>query len=114
MQEWKMPTDISEKEKIVGGIMTAGQLLYLAIGLGITVGFGLIFVGIIGKISFIIGGLIGIPFGVVFAFVKIKKQLTVGQYIRLKISKSKQTKVLVNHRTELDNMEFNYFEKEKI
>lgn len=113
MTEFKMPTDISEKEKIVGGLLTAGQLLFIGIGLAITVALGLLLNGLIGNASFIIGLLIGVPFGICFAFVKPHK-LPLKDYLMLKLKRRKNSKELINHDPAIDEIEFNYFKIERL
>lgn len=113
MKEFKMPTDISEKEKIVGGILTAGQLIYFGIGIGIIVGLGLGLNALIGNASFIIGALIGIPFACLFAFYKPHK-LTLMTYIKLKMKRRKEVKLLPNHNSDIDDFELDYFEFKRI
>ena len=113
MTEFKTPTDISEKEKIVGGMLTAGQLIYIAIGLGITVGLGLALSGILGGAGFIIGGLIGLPTGILFAFYKPHK-IPLMNYIKLKFKRRKHEKRLPNHNPGVDEFELDYFEIERL
>lgn len=113
MTEFKTPTDISEKEKIVGGMLTAGQLVYIAVGLGITVGLGLALSGFLGGAGFIIGALIGLPTGICFAFYKPHK-IPLMNYIKLKLQRRKNVKRLPNHNPDVDDFDFNYFEIERL
>ena len=113
MTEFKMPTDISEKEKIVGGLITAGQLLYIGIGLCIIVGLGPGLNGIFGNASFIIGALIGLPFGICFAFVKPHK-IPLMSFIKMKLAHKRHEHHLINHDPDIDEIEFNYFEIERL
>lgn len=113
MREYKMPTDISEKEKIVGGLLTAGQLIFLAIGIGIMVVIGLSLYNVIGKVSFIVGAAIGIPFGIVFSFYKPHK-IPLLQYIKLKMARRKNLPKLSNHNPDIDDIELNYFEIKRL
>lgn len=113
MTEFKTPTDISEKEKIVGGLLTAGQLIWIAIGVGITVGIGLLLSGIMGGVGFIIGAILGLPTGVVFAFYKPHK-IPMMQYLKLKIARRKNSPKLPNHDPEIDEIEFNYYAIERL
>ena len=113
MTEFRTPTDISEKEKIVGGFLTAGQLVFIVIGLAITVGIGLALSGVLGAASFIIGGIIGLPIGILFAFYKPHK-IPLLQYLKLKMDRRKTLKHLPNHDPDIDEIEFNYFELEKL
>ena len=113
MTEFKMPTDISEKEKIAGGILTAQQLIWLAIGIGITVGLGLLLYEVIDKIGFIISALIGIPFGCVFAFLKPHK-IPLMKFFILEFRHKKSLKKLPNHDPEIDSFKLDYFKKERL
>lgn len=113
MREYKMPTDISEKEKIIGGVLTAGQLIFLGIGLGITTALGLALAGAFGGFAFVISALIGVPFGVVFAFVSPHK-MPMLTYIRLKIKHRRQECKLPSHNSDIDDVELNYFEIERL
>lgn len=113
MTEFKTPTDISEKEKIVGGLLTAGQLIWIAVGVGITVGVGLLLSGIMGGVGFIIGAILGLPTGIVFAFYKPHK-IPMMQYLKLKIARRKNSPKLPNHDPEIDEIEFNYYAIERL
>lgn len=113
MTEFKTPTDISEKEKIVGGLITAGQLIWLAVGLLITVGIGLLLANSLSYFGFIFGAIIGVPFGVAFAFIKPKK-LSLLSYMALKLARRKCEKKLPNHDPEIDEVEFNYFKIDRL
>ena len=113
MTEFKTPTDISEKEKIVGGLLTAGQLIWIAIGLGITVGIGLALTGLLGGAGFIIGGILGLPTGLIFAFYKPHK-IPMIQFIKLKMARRKNKMQLPNHDPEIDDIELNYYAVERL
>lgn len=113
MREYKMPTDISEKEKVVGGLLTAGQLIFLGIGIGIMVAIGLSLFSVIGKASFVIGAIIGLPLGIVFSFYKPHK-MPLFQYIRLKIARRKKTARLPSHNPDIDDIELDYFEVKRL
>lgn len=112
MTEFRMPTDISEKEKIVGGLLTAGQLVYFGIGIGIIVGLGLALSGIMGGAGFIISGILGATFAIMFAFYKPHK-IPLMTFIKLKIKRRKEEKKLPNVNPDLDDIELNYFELPK-
>jgi uncharacterized membrane protein YhiD involved in acid resistance len=113
MTEFRMPTDISEKEKIVGGLLTAGQLIWIAAGLGITVGVGFLCTTFMGGAGFILGALVGIPFGIAFAFYKPHK-VPLITYIKLKAAHSKKVKHLINHDPEIDSIELDHFAIERL
>ena len=113
MTEFKTPTDISEKEKIVGGLLTAGQLIWIAVGVGITVGVGLLLSGIMGGVGFVIGAILGLPTGILFAFYKPHK-IPMMQYLKLKMARRKNSPKLPNHDPEIDEIEFNYYAIERL
>ena len=113
MTEFKTPTDISEKEKIVGGLITAGQLIWLAVGILITVGGGLLLANSMSYYGFIVGAIIGLPIGVAFAFYRPKK-LSFLQFLMLKMARRKCEKKLPNHDPAIDEVEFNYFKIDRL
>ena len=113
MTEFRMPTDISEKEKIVGGLLTAGQLIWIGAGLGITVGVGFLCSAFMGGAGFIVGLLVGVPIGVAFAFYKPHK-IPLMTYIKLKAAHTRIEKQLINHDPEIDEIELNHFEIERL
>ena len=111
--EFKTPTDISEKEKIVGGLLDAGQLIFLAIGVGITVGIGLLCSSFMGGTGFIIGAIIGLPIGIAFAFYKPHK-IPLLKFIKLKIARGKHAKKLPNRNPDIEDIELDYFAIERL
>lgn len=113
MREYKTPTDISEKEKVVGGILTAGQLIFVLIGIFIMVTIGLSLYTTIGFASFIIGAVLGLPLGIVFSFYKPHK-IPLLRYIRLKTARRKNAPRLPNHNPDIDDIELNYFEIKRL
>lgn len=113
MTEFRTPTDISEKEKIVGGLLTAAQLIPLGLGIVITVVVGLLLMGPLGGVGFVIGGVLGIPLGIAFAFYKPHK-IPLMTFIRLKMARRKNLKQLPNHNPDIDDIDFNYFSIERL
>jgi uncharacterized membrane protein YhiD involved in acid resistance len=83
MASYNVPPDISEKEKIVGGLLTFAQLIWLIVGVGITAVISMFLFAFLGNISIIVGVLIGIPFGICFAFVKVHT-LSLAEYLKLR------------------------------
>lgn len=101
MASYKMPPDMKEKEKIIGGILTLVQFFWVLIGLALGAGFFVIGFGIIGgKASLIFGGIIALS-GVPFVVYK-KNNLTLFQYLRFKRAFKKKTHRLPNIRKEVD------------
>lgn len=113
MAQYNMPPDLSEKEKIVGGLLTAGQLICLIAGIGLMAIFSLLFFNFIGNVAIVIGAVVFLPLGCVFAFVKIHG-LALMTYLRLKGVHKKKVKQLPNHKKEVDDFEISYLSKDKI
>ena len=111
--EFKTPTDISEKEKIVGGLLTAAQLIPLGIGIVITVVVGLLCSGFMDAAGFIVGAVLGLPLGITFAFYQPHK-MPLMKFIRLKMARRKYVKQLPNHNPDIDDIDFNYFAIERL
>lgn len=95
-RSYKMSADTREEEKILGGILTAKQGGWLALGFGITA-IGIVSLqGLIGPIpALIISAPPGIAVGGIFAFKK-KEGLSMFQYLRLKKGFQTKQKVLLN------------------
>lgn len=113
MAQYAMPTDLSEKEKIVGGVLTAGQLVCLIAGIGGMAAVSLLLFPVIGNLSIILGSIICLPLGCLFAFLKVKG-LSLFKFLKLKIQHKKKIKKLPNHKKEVDNFEISYLAREKI
>lgn len=97
MSSYSMPPDTSAKEKLVGGLLDLGQLLFLLGGLAIGLAIGFLFKTFAGMPGLVVGLIPGIILGLVFGFVKIKG-LSLLQYIRLKKKHKLKTKKLPNVR----------------
>ena len=98
MRSYQTLPDISEKEKIVGGLLNINQLFWL-IG-GVILG-GIMFIFTY-KLNVKFGGfllLVGILSSVPFVFIK-PKGLTFFRYLLLKYKFKKKTKKLPNLRVE--------------
>lgn len=112
MAAYNVPPDFSEKEKIVGGILTAAQLICIIAGIAGAALFSFITFSFLGTAAIIIGVIIFIPLGGVFALLKIKG-LPLYTYIRLKQYHKTVTKQMPNYRTEADDFELSYLERKK-
>lgn len=91
-----MPPDISEKEKVIGGLLTLGQGLWIALGIGLYLGSGALLHFIFGYFSFVIS----IPWiiaGAVFAL-KRKYEMDLFTYLKYKYKYKKKNKFLPNKR----------------
>ena len=98
MTQWKVPPDTSQKEKIVGGVLTAAQLLWMIIGLGIAAGISLTLGPIMGVVGIVFGIIVGLGFGCIFCFHK-KNGLPLFTYLRLKNKHKKQIQTLPHRQT---------------
>lgn len=112
MATYSVPPDISEKEKIVGGILTAAQLICILIGVGCAALFSFLFFAVLGTASIIIGVVIFIPLGGVFALLKVKG-LPLYEFLKRKKYHKTITKKMPNYRVEADDFELSYLEKKK-
>lgn len=99
MAEYKMTPDIREKEKIVGGLFTISQTVFLGLGIVVGGGLGLILwqaTGqlLIGLVALFIGALPFIP----FAFVTISElgNMELFRYLVIRMRFRKSQRVFVN------------------
>lgn len=96
---YKVPADVSEKEKIVGGLFTAEQAAWLALGFITTAGLFILFVKIMpAALAFILALPVGIAIGVPFAFWH-KHGLCLKDYLLLNHRFKKKNKRLYNTLT---------------
>ena len=96
---YKVPADVSEKEKVVGGLITAAQAAWLALGFITTAGLFLIFIKIMPSVLAIILALpVGIAIGIPFAFWH-KHGLCLKDYLLLRYRFKKKNKHLYNTMT---------------
>lgn len=95
-----VPPDMSEKEKIVGGLLTINQLFWIVLfGL---MGMGMFF-ATVNLLGAIFSGILALPFfavGVLFALYK-KENLTLFRYLYLKRSHKKKQKEIFHYRKEV-------------
>lgn len=94
-QVYQMPPDTREKEKIIGGLLTMGQLLWILVGVGIYGIFLFTFFSVL-KFAALVLGLPLLAIGVPFAFVK-KEELPLFRYLVLKRAYKKKVKGFVNY-----------------
>lgn len=96
---YKMSADTSEKEKIVGGILTLTQTLWLAVGFVMIIG---LFILLSKVLPPVVALALALPPGLLvafpFAFYK-KEGLALSEYIRLNHKFKKKSKILVNTLT---------------
>lgn len=96
MRVYRVPADVTEKEKIIGGLLTAEQGVWLGGGFFVGVGMTLILSKVMPALLAIIFSFgVGLGIAVPFAFVK-KRGLTLMSYFRCKRVFNKQTKFLIN------------------
>lgn len=110
MATYTVPPDISEKEKIVGGLLTAAQLICILIGVGGAAVVSVALFPILDTAAIIIGVFICIPAGGVFALLKIKG-LPLYEYLRRRRHHKKITHKMPNHRVVADDFELSYLER---
>lgn len=94
-----MPPDISEKEKILGGVFTLVQGAWLTLGFALFLIFGFLLSFLFGYFSFVLS----IPFlvlGVIFA-IKKKHELTYFTYLKLNHIYNKKIKELPNRQIKI-------------
>lgn len=93
---YKVSADTSEKEKIIGGILTLGQGIWIATGALLTAGIFLSLVNVMpASIAFALGAVPGGLLGGIFAFYQ-KEELPLMTYLTYKYKFEKKTKYLVN------------------
>lgn len=95
---YDVPPATNEKEKVVGGLLTAGQAAYLGIGAGLCVAVIFLFIKLSGNL--VLSVICGLPFllvGVPFAFKK-KCGLPLPLYLKYKKAFKAKNKKLLNKR----------------
>jgi uncharacterized membrane protein YhiD involved in acid resistance len=113
MAVYNVPPDISEKEKIVGGVLTAAQLICILIGIGAAAVFSFLFFALLGTASIVIGVILFVPLGGAFALVKIKG-LPLYEYLKRRRYHRTIVKKMPNYRVEADDFELKYTAVKKI
>lgn len=99
---YTVPPDMSEKEKIVGGMLTMVQLFWILIfGL---MGLGVFFITV-NFFGVIFSGILILPFLVVGCFFALykKNHLTLFKYLKLKRNHRNKTKELRHYRKEVQS-----------
>lgn len=106
MRKYYIPPTIKEKEKVIGGVLTLGQFMYLIVGLVIGLVTGVVLYILTKSIEIaIVAILAGIGAGIPFAFYK-KNGLTLLQYIKYKKIFLKKYKKLPKKRKEVIKNEY--------
>lgn len=101
MRKYYIPPTIKDKEKIIGGILTLGQFMFLIVGLVIGLVLGVLLYTLTKSIEIaIIAILAGLATGVPFAFYR-KNGLTLTQYIKYKKRFIMKEKKLPKRRKEV-------------
>lgn len=96
---YRLTADMSEKEKVIGGILTLGQGMWLVAGLLIAAGVFMLLVGVMPKGAALFIGLIpGAAVAVPFAFYE-PGGLKLSEYLKLRVKFKKKTKFLTNTMT---------------
>lgn len=96
MRLYRVSTDVSEKEKVIGGLLTLVQGVWLGVGMALFLLISFSLGQIIPPVLAIILGLIvGGAVGGSFAFLKIRR-MPLLEYIRLKVAFRSKTKYLIN------------------
>ena len=99
MRNYQVPPDTSEKEKVFGGLLTWGQLAWIAGGMVLAAITFMFLFKFLGRGSLLVALLV-LPSGAPFAFYK-KNGLTLFEYIRRKQEFKKKKKELPNLRKEV-------------
>lgn len=95
MRRYRMPPDTRDKEKLFGGVFTISQFAFLAAGIGIGGGFGILLYKIIPSFFVVVMSLlIGVGVSAPFAFIKIRKvgDMELAKYLLLKYQYKKKPK----------------------
>ena len=93
MKIYNMPSDVNEKEKIIGGLFTWRQFLWILAGTVIGLGVFAIFGQIIGAVPALILGLACIGASLPFVFYK-KHEIYLFEYLKRKHLFKKSIKYL--------------------
>lgn len=96
MRLYRVSADTSEKEKVIGGILTGAQGFWLALGLVIAMALTYLLARIMPAILAIILGLaVGGGISIPFAFVKVR-MMPLLTYLKMKVRFSRQSKYMIN------------------
>lgn len=101
MSLYKVPSDVNEREKVIGGVLNLVQFIWLLGGLGVGIFFFALTTAISG--SFLVGivfALLGIGLSLPFAFYR-KKDLSFYEYLKYKHRLKNKNVYLVNKRKEV-------------
>lgn len=93
---YKVSADTSEKEKIIGGVLTAAQGAFIGVGVLISTGLFLTMMNIMpASVAFVLAVIPGAVFGLSFAFYQVE-QLSLCAYLFYKHKFEKKTDYLIN------------------
>lgn len=93
---YKVSADTSEKEKIIGGVLTLEQGIYLAVGGLMSTGFFLSLMKVMpAMVALFVATVPGAVFGLAFAFYQVE-QLPLMSYLIYKRKFSKKSDYLIN------------------
>lgn len=96
MSMYRVSADVAEKEKVVGGLLTAAQGGWLALGMVIFMLLTFLFSKLISPIpAMVLGLLVGGGIGIPLAFIKVRN-MSLTAYIRLRWRFNKQSKQMIN------------------
>lgn len=107
-QVYQMSADTRDKEKIIGGILTVNQLLWILTGVGLYA----LFVFITYSLLYVFAFIIFLPFialGLIVAFKKVNG-IPLARYILLKIKYKTITKKYINKTKENEELNFSSVE----
>lgn len=95
MKRYRMPPDTRDKEKLFGGVFTITQFAFLATGIGVGGGLGILLYKIIPSFPLVvICLLLGVGASAPFAFIKVRKvgDMELAKYLFLKYQYKKKPK----------------------
>lgn len=96
MRKYTIPPTIREKEKVIGGVLSMEEFMYLIGGLIIGIFVFICLMNISKIIAGIIGGIFALS-GIPFAFIK-PKGYSIPKYLKYKKEFKNKTKKLPNKR----------------
>lgn len=96
MRKYTIPPTIREKEKVIGGVLTMEEFMYIIGGLVVGIVVFICLMGISKVMGAIVGGIFALS-GFPFAFIK-PKGYSIPKYIRYKKQFKNKEKKLPNKR----------------
>lgn len=94
MAYYNVPPDTNEPDKIIGGVLTIGEVAWLSLGLLVAAVVALICRYLFGGATFLIG-LIFLPVGVPFVWFKVKG-MKLASFIKYKMKYLMEQKAYIN------------------